>query len=232
MAVTLRHLILAFFLVGLGPANSQAPPPYALLETGSFHGDEVSLKQPRDWVGIFCKQGACEARPMMIHTARVHDEVVDEDSKANTGTSVTVSAPEQPLFLVRGVNATPRKIPAWFVGEEGLDAGDSFHGGFPSAGYALQVEGKKTEDEPLPKGSRLVFSHGSESQELFSLPKGGNDSYITVLWVGDLDGDGKPDLLVVTSWHYNVSHKVLWLSSLAKPGQLVGLAAILETTGC
>jgi hypothetical protein len=84
----------------------------------------------------------------------------------------------------------------------------------------------------LPKGSRLVFSHGLVSQELFSLPEGGNDPYITILWIGDIDGDGKPDLYLNTSWHYNVSHKVLWLSSLAHQGQLVGVAAFFETTGC
>ena len=43
-----------------------------------------------------------------------------------------------------------------------------------------------------------------------------------LLWVGDLDGDGKPDLLLnTTSYWWNTT---LYLSSLAKSGELVGKA--------
>lgn len=41
-------------------------------------------------------------------------------------------------------------------------------------------------------------------------------------WVGDLDGDGRPDLLVNHSGYF--WDVALWLSSLAKPGELVGEA--------
>lgn len=44
-----------------------------------------------------------------------------------------------------------------------------------------------------------------------------------LLWAGDLDGDGKIDLLMnFTDYYWNT---VLFLSSLAKPGELVGEAA-------
>lgn len=43
-----------------------------------------------------------------------------------------------------------------------------------------------------------------------------------IQWVGDLDGDGRPDLLVNHSGYY--WDLVFWLSSLAQPGELVGKA--------
>lgn len=45
-----------------------------------------------------------------------------------------------------------------------------------------------------------------------------------VLWVGDLDGDGRPDYLI--NWVVDTNHGApidLYLSSLARPGELVGL---------
>ena len=49
-------------------------------------------------------------------------------------------------------------------------------------------------------------------------------SYIQLRWAGDLDGDGKTDLLLDGNFpDYMVLD--LWLSSLAKPGELVGRGA-------
>jgi len=47
-----------------------------------------------------------------------------------------------------------------------------------------------------------------------------------LLWAGDLDGDGKPDLILDHGSY--VSHVVLYLSSLAKEGELVRLAGSFD----
>lgn len=56
-----------------------------------------------------------------------------------------------------------------------------------------------------------------------------------LLWAGDLDGDGKPDLILNHS--EDPVHAALYLSSLAKEGELVGLAGDFDytdpsTAGC
>ena len=58
-----------------------------------------------------------------------------------------------------------------------------------------------------------------------------DDVFYVVTWAGDLDRDGKLDLLVNFN-ESSMSHSVLFLSSRAKPGQLVGEAARFEHAAC
>jgi len=219
-------------LVALTLAQAQTQQRFALLEPGVYHGQDVPLRQPISWVGVYCKDNACRAHAIQIRSTRVPDPLGDDDPKKPTGTSIEVFANEQPLFLVRGVGHSPRPNATAFVGKLNLAAGDQHGIALFEKTYTLEIEGAKSEANPLPKGAHLVFSNGQIKQELFSIPDNRNAPYITLLLVGDLDGDGKPDLYLNTSWHYNLSHKVLWLSSLAKPGQIVGQAAIFEAVGC
>jgi hypothetical protein len=49
-----------------------------------------------------------------------------------------------------------------------------------------------------------------------------------LLWTGDLDGDGKVDLITQTATQTDSSTLSLWLSGQAKPNELVGLASSVE----
>jgi hypothetical protein len=53
-----------------------------------------------------------------------------------------------------------------------------------------------------------------------------------LLWAGDLDGDGKLDLLFDLSTHSGAGARRLFLSSAARKGEAVREVAVLETTGC
>jgi hypothetical protein len=53
-----------------------------------------------------------------------------------------------------------------------------------------------------------------------------NDQFVTIRWIGDLDGDQKPDMLLDISQHYEEEVVVLYLSSKAAEGELVGAAAV------
>ena len=59
-----------------------------------------------------------------------------------------------------------------------------------------------------------------------------DDGHPALLWAGDLDGDGRLDLVLDESDHYNVTETTLYLSSTAAPGALVGRAGRHRTTGC
>jgi hypothetical protein len=65
-----------------------------------------------------------------------------------------------------------------------------------------------------------------------TIPELQTDATPRLVWAGDLDRDSKLDLLFDATYHYNVTHLVLYLSSAAKEGELVGKVAEWKTTGC
>ena len=67
---------------------------------------------------------------------------------------------------------------------------------------------------------------------VFSLNRLSNDGPPTILWVGDLDADGAPDLFADLRTHFPGHQYVLFLSSVARAGRLVAEAASLATVGC
>lgn len=85
----------------------------------------------------------------------------------------------------------------------------------------------------------LVLASGEISQDLVTIEivrEGREVNTLDVVHVihfaGDVDHDGRLDLIADLSRHWNESRPTLWLSSAAKDGQLVGMTAELSTTGC
>lgn len=72
-----------------------------------------------------------------------------------------------------------------------------------------------------------LSEEGREEQLIVALPSF-NSVFVTICWIGDLDGDHKPDLLLDISTWYEEKIVVLYLSSLAGEGELVGAAAVSD----
>lgn len=70
-------------------------------------------------------------------------------------------------------------------------------------------------------GARQMLENLSMCMEI------GRTNYLQ--WAGDIDGDGKPDFLVTYPRQDDGSHNVLYLSSLAKQDELVGIGAVFDT---
>jgi len=94
-------------------------------------------------------------------------------------------------------------------------------------------------DQPLRLSLRqekdsyvLIVSTGNLEQVLREAPAYDQDGPPLLLWAGDLDKDGKLDLLMDITNHYNISETALFLSSLARSGELVGKAGTFRTGGC
>ena len=91
----------------------------------------------------------------------------------------------------------------------------------------VESKGEKGGEGEAPKSFAIVLNCGKRSQVLWDISKLGpespafDDPNFTLLWAGDSDGDGELDLELDLSQKYSCSRKVSFLSSRARPGELV-----------
>src|SRR5688572_1731632 len=75
----------------------------------------------------------------------------------------------------------------------------------------------------------VILSEGRQAQVLYAVDGFVDEPHFEVEWGGDLDRDGRLDLVVNLSRKYSVHPYRLLLSSRAARNQLVGDAAVFET---
>jgi mRNA-degrading endonuclease toxin of MazEF toxin-antitoxin module len=201
-----------------------------ILYPRQFHPDETAAKSGQQWMALIDEGQSSALRNVTIHVERVTD-VGDRPGQKN-GKEVSIATPikeESVIVLLRGMPLREGAVPTARYSGEG-DVGKPLHITLPNATptyeLAIDCDGRRCP---------LTLSAGGTLQRLFvfdNAPDAGDFKGLRVIWAGDLDGDGKLDLLVDVSNDDNAGDTALYLSSKARSGELVGLAAILHTVGC
>src|SRR5687768_10169423 len=220
-------------LLGSSVPGQKRFPQLSLVETGEFHGGEISARSGERWLGLFPAAGGFALLPTTLKVEAVHDPVVDDGPTEKTGKKVSVSRALKPVFLLKGAGTLNRgAVTGVFSGERSLVNGDVINLNIGRNKYQLKV----VSDDPTPAGhlmrnSKLLLTGGAKSQILFSAGEP-NDAGWSLLWAGDLDGDGKLDLYLHLNTHYNTSQRRLFLSTQATRGRLVKEVAVFSIVGC
>ncbi|MCC6953576.1 MAG: hypothetical protein IT290_05620, partial [Deltaproteobacteria bacterium] len=200
-----------------------------------FHGDEVSLVTGDFVIGLYRKEQAFELREVVVTITPVRDEIVDSEEE-RTGKRLDVPDAENALLLL------PKSI--------GLSAG-------PVAGVApdseeISIGGtiEVSNDRRLLVTGRAAIEEGLELSDvsLWLACEGSNsvESYLELLkfetldssglprvgFRGDVDRDGKSDLLISFSPHYNRRLLHLFLSSQTRGACELRKAGEFSQTGC
>jgi len=176
-----------------------------------------------------------------------HDSVVDGPAE-RSGLAVVIDSGEIPLFLVRGIEnvglgpasiltAESERYSSFDGGSNYLRPGESLTLKLGRGEYRLTAHGKY--DSTRPDSDRLVLGYrlaligpDGQSQDLGAPARFAEDGVPVLLWAGDLDRDGKIDLYMDLTDHYNVRDYVLLLSSHASGGLLVKRVASRRYVGC
>ena len=217
-----------------------------ILRTGLWHGDEITAESGPAWWGIFPEGDGFTLQSAPVTITIEHDAVVDEEGQA-TGKMVKVPQEAEPVLLVRGLpNAREGRLDT-----VPIEKGDNFLLPSQSLRLSMGKEKRKSDVQLLAVGKAVEMNHAAAAlihdyrfllysgdepnvhiQELARVEPFAMDGTPRIVWAGDIDRDGKIDLLLDTTYHYNLTRLVLYLSSAAKEGEIVGKVAEWKTMGC
>lgn len=199
------------------------------------NSSHVDLKKEWQWYGLFRQSNgkfALRAVQLRYAVADYRDEQGNYEMLQRELIILVKDEPEEPLFLIGRREALPER--ADITGDEAYRVAGEMSGflnpdGSPNTGilknYGVMV--KSTTDVYTP-GYYMYMQDaaGKKQQPVLYFP--GRDYTCTpseLLWVGDLDGDGKRDYLFDVAGKMGAN--MLYLSSQAKPGEIAGLVAVL-----
>ena len=225
-------LFLLFFLPFVANADE-------VLFTDLFHGDEVTAKSGEPFLALVCNdRDECVLQPVKIDVSLEFDPVVDAEDE-RTGKRVRAHGVES-AYLLRS-----SRLSAGPVTSARPAATDLLPVSKPqtitlgTSKYVLHYRCGNAADPDGFVNCSLVLTGNGVTQVLAvfgALDEGGGinslDAEQYVVFAGDLDHDGRLDLLANVSGHWNEWHPALFLSSAAKDGELVARVAELVATGC
>lgn len=224
-----------------------------IAHAGCFHGKEVSAQTGEVWAVLYRRGDHFELVSRTIQVNPCHDAIFDRvDNAAASGRSISVDIDGESLLLVRGLKKTgPTPISirsAQSPDSLGRDMALARRGRFLAPGQhvtfslgraAYRLTARGGFDPSRPDHDRLIVGYrltlkgpDGVSQDLAVPTRFAEDGVPVVVWAGDLDGDGKLDLYMDLTDHYNVRDYALYLSSRARAGMLVKKVATRRYVGC
>ncbi len=193
---------------------------FSIVVPGNYFQGEIDLESGESWQGLFQINTFFELRTVELHVEDAQSLV--DRGKEKTGKDVFVSEEiGNLLFLVRSEESHFADGPVEPI---------LFYTDKLAADTSIVIEGQ-WEIYTLQEG--LFLTDGEVSQRLSDVYPNAYGEGVSVVWAGDLDGDGRIDIVLNDEPHYAFKYFYrLFLSSEAEDGLLVKEVAEFAAVSC
>jgi hypothetical protein len=217
--------VLPFILILCCGFQSNTKEEILLFFAGAMHKEEVKAKNNEEWFGLYELSNGFSLIKSKITVSAILD------SNGMYDTEVLVDQTLRPHFLVKGSGKfTEGFVKTVYRGSLLLTPTRECRFFWEGVWYNIAASGYQ-KGESI-KNYEITLYGEDESQRIVLRPNAYVDGLPSIMWVGDLDRDNKPDLLIDLSDHYNASEPTLFLSSYASNKELVQRVAYHRSTGC
>ncbi|MFG6093638.1 hypothetical protein SPB21_00200 [Leptothoe sp. ISB3NOV94-8A] len=226
------------------PSLNAEALPYELLQVRKYHGDEVVATSGEQWWSLFVTDDGFELLPTTITVNTIRDGILDMEGDEFTGKEIVTDNDAMSMFLVKGpdfltsgmvktVFAGSVTVPRHLPQQDRLSSLSVVLNADEASKIPIHYRFQLTEvDSADTLQTILTFSEDGEGKKQeYRLDNCCDWTGPSLLWAGDLDRDGRLDFLLDTSRHYNVSEPTLFLSSLAREGEIARPVARRHSVG-
>ena len=216
------------FLLTLAVAPPQAgcKPQFAPLETGSHGGPPGPPFWRKEEAGEWGGTGWLGWTPESDTLRPVRLIVRNRATDSENDNDVTVESLPDVTFAVRCIpKLRAGRIDQRDVGNQSLEPQRPLKISLGSRLYELRLQSARKD----LYDARVILTDGRRTQVLYSADGFADEPHFDIVWAGDLDRDGKLDLVVNLHRKYSAHPYRLLLSSHASGTELVGEAAVFET---
>ena len=182
-----------------------------------------NLKQ--SWIELYEKNGKYFLEKADYKITRGYDECSGDSTK-------TIETKNKTMILLEENQLKLGEIEAVKIVKNKIWPTEKMNFRFNDINYSLRAEGKVLSSENVHtddgvetyqnvKDYKLYISADAGPESLFLQQESFNDTFVELLFIGDIDRDGKPDFIFGANRDYEEERVILYLSSKAEKGKII-----------
>lgn len=201
-----------------------------ILTPGTLHGEEVSANAAdKKWFGFFqSSKGTYKIQETKLSFTTVVDPILGESEEDASAVKIQVEDENRDavIALIEGMDCLKNSVAEKLDGyPKKLDSGESYAFTFHNQNYKLSAVGMYELFLESNNNGKII-------KTLVSSTPFFDEGNIDIMFVGDIDQDGKIDLVLNNSPKYNAFTPTIYLSSVAGENELVKIIGMGRFLGC